>query len=190
MIHLLDPASFRTVPWKNGGGTATDIAQRLGADGEPDWRVGTAAIDRDGPFSDYAGVTRTFTIIHGAGVTLDLAGEGARPVPLNAPTVFAGAPAPYCRLVDGVPATAFNLLTRDGAARGTVRILAGGGAAETLAGADVIVLFAVAGDWRVTGASGDIALGAGAALVAEAEAGLGVSGAAGGRLAAVAIHRV
>ena len=50
MINLLDQASFRTVPWKNGGGTATDIAQRLGADGEPDWRVGTAAIDRDGPF--------------------------------------------------------------------------------------------------------------------------------------------
>lgn len=187
MIRQLDPASFRTVPWKNGGGTATDIAQKLGADGEPDWRVGTAAIDRDGPFSDYAGVTRTFTIIHGAGVTLDFAGEGARPVPLDVPTVFSGAPAPYCRLVDGVPATAFNLLTRDGAARGTVRILAGGGAVEALAGADIGVLFAVEGDWRVATATGDIALPAGAGLLVEAGTGLAVSGAAGGRLAVVAI---
>ncbi len=103
MIHLLDPASFRTVPWKNGGGTATDIAQRLGADGEPDWRVGTAAIDRDGPFSDYAGVTRTFTIIHGAGRHAGLRGGGGATRALNAPTVFAGAPAPYCRWSTGYP---------------------------------------------------------------------------------------
>lgn len=186
MVRLLDPATFRTVPWKNGGGTATDIAVKLGADGEPDWRVGTAAIDRDGPFSDYAGVTRTFTIIHGAGVILDFPGEGARPVPRDAPTVFAGAPAPYCRLVDGVPATAFNLLTREGAASGAVSILPGGDR-HAIAAATVLVLFAVAGDWRVTGMTGDTILPAGAALVSEEALAVTAEGPAGARLASVAL---
>ncbi len=186
MIRLLDPAAFRTVPWKNGGGTATDIAQKLGADGEPDWRVGTAAIDRDGPFSDYAGVTRTFTIIHGAGVTLDFPVEGARPVPPDAPTVFAGAPAPYCRLVDGVKATAFNLLTRDGVASGTVAIL-GGGTRHPLPASSVAVLFAVAGDWQVTTGEGGALLMAGAALLAEDAGALTAEAPRGARLAAVAV---
>lgn len=190
MIRMLDPAGFQAVPWKNGGGTATDIAVSLAADGEVAWRVGTAAILKGGPFSDYDGVTRTFTIVEGPGVHLDFEGEGTRTLPRDQPTRFAGAPAPFCRLRDGQPATAFNLLTRDGAAHGTVRILAGGGAAETLAGSDVCVIFAVEGDWRVTSASGDMALPAGFGLLAEAEAGLAVSGAAGGRLATVAIDRV
>lgn len=186
MIRLLDAGSFRTVSWKNGGGTATDIAQRLGADGEPDWRVGTAAIDRDGPFSDYAGVTRTFTIIRGAGVTLDFPGEGERPVAPDAPTVFPGAPAPYCRLVDGVKATAFNLLARDGVASGTVAILEGG-TRHPLPGSGVAVLFAVSGDWQVTSGAGGMTLPEGSALLAEDAGALTAEAPAGARLAAVAV---
>uniref|UniRef100_UPI0013D470DF HutD family protein n=1 Tax=Klebsiella pneumoniae TaxID=573 RepID=UPI0013D470DF len=64
MIRLIDPAVHRSVPWKNGGGTATDYAVEYGGDGDVAWRIGTAEILKDGPFSDYSGVTRVFTVIH------------------------------------------------------------------------------------------------------------------------------
>jgi environmental stress-induced protein Ves len=187
MIRMLDPAGFHTVPWKNGGGTATDIAVSLGADGEPDWRVGTAAILKDGPFSDYAGVTRTFTIVEGPGVHLDFAGEGTRTLPRDQPTRFAGAPAPFCRLRDDKPATAFNLLTRDGAASGEVAIRRGRGTEEPVAAAPVVVLFALEEAWSVTADGESVVVHQGAAVQVEGAQAVTVSSAPGGRAAVVMI---
>ena len=187
MTRILYPAGFHTVPWKNGGGTATDIAVSLGADGEPDWRVGTAAILKDGPFSDYAGVTRTFTIVEGPGVHLDFAGEGTRTLPRDEPTRFAGAPAPFCRLRDGKPATAFNLLTRDGAATGEVAIRRGRGAEEPVAAAPVVVLFALEEAWSLTADGETVVVHQGAAVQVEGAQAVTVSSAPGGRAAVVTI---
>ncbi|QCI63549.1 HutD/Ves family protein [Phreatobacter stygius] len=149
MIKLIDPRDHRTVPWKNGGGTATDYAVELAGDGEVVWRIGTAEILKDGPFSDYAGVTRVFTIIHGPGVHLDFEGEGTRTLPRDQPTRFAGAPAPFSRL-RGAPATAFNLLMRDGAVQGDVAIWRGHGEPEAIAAAETIAVVAIEGTWSVT----------------------------------------
>lgn len=184
-IRLIDPATFRTVPWKNGGGTATDIAVAEDADGVV-WRVGTAAILQDGPFSDYEGVTRTFTIVEGPGVHLDFPGEGTRTLGRDQPTRFAGAPAPFCRLREGQVATAFNLLTRDGAAGGDVAILTGGRTER--APADVVILFALEGNWSLDRAGLPANVPAGWAGEASAAGPLVVAGSAGGRAALVTIR--
>lgn len=187
MIRMLDPAGFQAVPWKNGGGTATDIAVSLAADGAVAWRVGTAAIGKDGPFSDYDGVTRTFTIVEGPGVHLDFAGAGTRTLPRDQPTRFAGAPAPFCRLRAGQPATAFNLLTRDGLARGDVVICRGRGAGEPVAAAPVHVLLALEGVWSVTADGETLVVQQGAAAQVEGAQAVTVSSAPGGRAAVATI---
>lgn len=190
MIRLIDPANFQAVPWKNGGGTATDIAVSLAADGAVAWRVGTAAIGKDGPFSDYDGVTRTFTIVEGPGVHLDFAGAGTRTLPRDQPTRFAGAPAPFCRLCDDTPATAFNLLTGDGLASGDVVICQGRGAGEPVATAAIHVLLALEGAWSMTADGETLVVQQGAAAQVEGARAMTVSAAPGGRAALASITPV
>jgi environmental stress-induced protein Ves len=189
MIRLIDPAAYRTVPWKNGGGTATDIAADHGDDGEVAWRIGTAAIQKDGPFSDYDGVTRVFTIVEGSGVHLDFAGEGTRTLGRDQPTRFAGAPAPFCRLRDHTSATAFNLMTKDGAFSGDVEIRLGAGGAERLAPADVVALVAIEGHWSLVIDGKETAIPQGWTALVEAGGDLAAASAAGGRAALVTLKR-
>ena len=75
---LLVPSSFRSSPWKNGGGTTIDIAEA----NRPDhvsgdwagllWRFGRTAIVAPGPFSDLAGCDRAQVVVRGAGLVLEL----------------------------------------------------------------------------------------------------------------------
>ena len=75
---LLEPSSFRSSPWKNGGGTTIDIAEA----NRPDhvsgdwagllWRFGRTAIVAPGPFSDLAGCDRAQVVVRGAGLVLEL----------------------------------------------------------------------------------------------------------------------
>lgn len=189
MIRLIDPKDHLTVPWKNGGGTATDYAVKQSADGEVAWRIGTAEIVRDGPFSDYAGVTRVFTIIRGPGLFLDFPGEGARHVMPDRPTRFAGAPAPFSRL-DGAPATAFNLLMRGDAFTGDVAIRRGQGIAEPLPPAATVAVVAIDGSWRIAGPAGEASLTAGWTALVDAPAGIVLQGLPDARAAIVSLDPI
>ena len=189
MIRLIDPKDHLTVPWKNGGGTATDYAVAQAADGGVAWRIGTAEIVRDGPFSDYDGVTRVFTIIRGPGLFLDFPGEGVRRVAPDQPTRFAGAPAPFSRL-DGAPATAFNLLMRDDAFTGGVAIRRGQGHAEPVPPAGTVAVVALDGSWQIAGPAGDTRLTAGWTALIDAASGIGLKGEPGARAAIVRLDPI
>jgi environmental stress-induced protein Ves len=107
-------------PWKNGGGTTRDL---LVWPDEASWRlrISVAEIGRDGPFSDYTGFERWFTVLEGAGVALQL-GADRWEQRLGAPPLrFDGALAPMCWLIDG-PTSDLNLLVRRDAGRGTMAI--------------------------------------------------------------------
>ena len=67
---LLTPAQYRAIPWKNGGGTSTDIATDSATGGEV-WRFGRTPIPVAGPFSDYTGYDRVQGVIGGRGLVLD-----------------------------------------------------------------------------------------------------------------------
>ena len=110
------------VPWKNGGGWTTILAQDEGA--EPvGWRISRAEIERDGPFSDYSGYDRTI-VSEDEPFTLEFAdGERTDVRPLE-PFAFAGERAVQCRL-HGKPATAFNVMTLRTAYTHDVRIANG-----------------------------------------------------------------
>jgi environmental stress-induced protein Ves len=76
ILERLDPAAYRHVPWKNGGGVTTDIAAEYRPDAEPGswegtiWRLSRTRIEKPGPFSDLAGYDRLLAVIDGSGLVL------------------------------------------------------------------------------------------------------------------------
>lgn len=108
--------------WRNGGGLTRELLAWAPGGGGADWllRVSVADITRDGPFSAFAGVTRGFAVLEGAGVVLGLPGGEQALTPADAPLHFAGEDAPDCRLIDGATRD-LNFMVRRGAGQAHLR---------------------------------------------------------------------
>lgn len=78
------------------------------------WRLSTADITQDVPFSVFPGVNREFCVADGNGVVLTINGVEHRCEP-GSITKFRGDDEVYATLIDG-PMRALNLMVRDGAA--------------------------------------------------------------------------
>ena len=117
-IQVVELWRARPTPWKNGGGTTRDL---LAWPDAASWqlRVSVAAIERDGPFSDFSGIDRWFAVLQGVGVALQVRGERHELRPGTPPLRFDGASAPMCRLLDG-PTSDLNLLVRRDAGAGSM----------------------------------------------------------------------
>ena len=93
-MRRLTPADYRAMPWRNGGGTTTEIA--IAPDGAVVgerflYRVSIADVASDGPFSRFEGYDRHIMLLAGAGMTLDCCGHA--PIALEepfVPRVFSG----------------------------------------------------------------------------------------------------
>lgn len=97
ILEFLDPATYRHVPWKNGGGVTTDIAGEYRPSAEPGgwdgmiWRLSRTRIEAPGPFSDLPGYDRLLAVIDGAGLVLHPRGRPPLDVRLPfRPVRFAG----------------------------------------------------------------------------------------------------
>ena len=115
-MRIIRAGDCKTTPWKNGGGSTTEIAiGPAGASLEAfDWRVSMARVTSDGPFSDFAGVDRTLAVIRGSGLVLTI-GEAA-PVTLSTetePVSFPGDTPTSAQLTAGA-ITDLNVMTRRG----------------------------------------------------------------------------
>lgn len=112
-IRVIDASRHRTMPWKNGFGTTTEIAiDPPGADlgGRFRWRLSIAAVQRSGPFSAFPGYERTIMVIEGRGMELTVGGDPPRRLDqLFEPFVFSGDAPTQCRLLDG-PVRDLNLM--------------------------------------------------------------------------------
>ena len=122
---ILQRASERVaVPWRNGLGVQYEIT----CDGSlPDdwaWRLSTADITQDVPFSSFPGVTREFCVADGNGVTLNINGVNHRCEP-GSVTTFRGDDVVFATLIDG-PMRALNLMVRDGSTARPLRIARAG----------------------------------------------------------------
>lgn len=108
MKHL--PAfEYRRVRWRNERGWTREITAGHSPDGPLFWRASIAEIDRDGEFSEFAGLERDQVLVSGSGFRLEF--PGGDPITVEPPhgrAHYPGSPAPGCRLIDG-PAHAFNL---------------------------------------------------------------------------------
>lgn len=123
--RVIRHADCPAMPWKNGGGSTTEVAVFPPGSGLDtfDWRVSMAQVASDGPFSLFPGIDRSLAILDGAGLrlaigdapALDLAGDKAPlAFPADAPT--------QAWLLDG-PVTDLNVMTRRGRFRHALRRL-------------------------------------------------------------------
>jgi hypothetical protein len=117
---LVQTSRAAPVPWKNGGGVTRELL-RLPADGGDDWtlRISVADIAANGPFSPFAGVTRWFAVLEGAGVRLSFPERTLNVQRGDAPLCFDGADAPDCTLLDGATRD-LNVMVRHARARSLV----------------------------------------------------------------------
>jgi uncharacterized protein len=190
-VRLLPAAARVAVPWKNGGGVMHEVAEEADRPEERDayarcrWRVGTAEIVRDGPFSVFPGIDRLFVPIAGNGVGLTVEGRPQALLwPGDPPLGFPGEAATSSFLLDG-PVRALNVMVRRGAATAamTRHVLAAGEARVLAPGIIVIV---------ETGriACGGIEAGPLDAFAGDERSGMPVDTASGATLWHVAITRV
>jgi len=126
-MQILRAAQHRTMPWKNGGGSTTEIAVAPDGAGldDFDWRISMAVVAADGPFSAFPAVDRALAVLEGNGLVLHGLPDG--PVRLEratAPFAFPADAAVSATLVDG-PITDLNVMTRRGRFRSRVRRTAG-----------------------------------------------------------------
>lgn len=116
-MRKLDAAEFSVMPWKNGGGTTTQLALHPPGAGMDSfsWRVSMARVASDGPFSAFPGVDRSLAIVDGAGLRIsaqDMQGMALQPA--SRIFRFPGETPIFAMLPDG-PVTDFNVMTRRGA---------------------------------------------------------------------------
>ena len=82
------------MPWKNGGGSTTEIAiAPAGASVSSgfDWRVSMADVVSDGPFSAFNGYDRQLALLSGGGMVLSGLPDGDITLrPGDRPLAFAG----------------------------------------------------------------------------------------------------
>jgi environmental stress-induced protein Ves len=154
-VQIIRRSTFRTTPWKNGGGV-THEALRVPADGATfRWRVSVATIGASGPFSDFSGFRRYMALLGGAGLELRFAdGTAASLREVGALLAFDGGQAAHCELLAG-ECTDLNLIVAAALPPPRVRVL---GLTSVLsvdaAAQESVLVFAVAGAVVVARAGG------------------------------------
>jgi environmental stress-induced protein Ves len=117
-VRIVRASDCKTTPWKNGGGSTTEVAVAP-ADAsldDFDWRISMATVASDGPFSNFPGIDRTLAVIKGNGLILTIGGAVPVPVTLadaSAPVSFPGDTPTSARLTAGA-ITDLNVMTRRG----------------------------------------------------------------------------
>ncbi len=152
-MRIIRAADCKVMPWKNGGGTTTEIAvSPEGASlSEFDWRISMAHVGADGPFSSFPGIDRTLSVLTGNGIRLAFGdGDTVSLDRATAPFFFAADRAVDGVLVDGA-IDDLNVMSRRGRWRHRVERLSGEGSLAASEG--LLVLVARKGDWLVSGAS-------------------------------------
>ncbi|MCO5089403.1 HutD family protein [Bosea sp. (in: a-proteobacteria)] len=187
-MRIIRAADCKVMPWKNGGGTTTEIA--VSPEGAPlsdfDWRISMAHVGQDGPFSSFPGIDRTLSVLTGNGIRLAFGdGETVALDRAAAPFFFAADRAVTGVLVDG-GIDDLNVMSRRRAWRHEVERLGGGGPCEVAAGRGLLVLVARRGNWQVNG----VVLAAGDNAILPAPATVALHAESGGELFAIRLQPV
>ena len=153
MATFIPHECLRAAPWKNGGGSTTEIAiSPAGASlMEFDWRISLATITASGPFSSFPGIDRSLMLVDGDSVQLTF--DGARKVTLSAaqPMLWFPGEAVVSAQVKGAT-TDFNVMTRRDRCRHQLEKITAPG---RLARRSATTLLFVAGEGHVLARGGD-----------------------------------
>lgn len=126
---MIAQSQYRRAMWKNGLGHTDEIAiYPEGSElksGNFLWRISTARIERNSPFSLFPHHDRTLVILRGEGVRLQHALEGNQEsveVPMGEPYDFPGDVASECELIDG-PVQDLSVFVRKGEVESMVEFI-------------------------------------------------------------------
>jgi environmental stress-induced protein Ves len=163
-ITTLDPASYRQMPWKNGGGVTIDIAVTMLPGFAPGswegivWRFSRTAIVTPAPFSDLSGYDRQLALVAGQGLVLGTAvGEIDVRQPFR-PVRFAGETSIVSRLEAG-PVEVVNLIGDRSRVSIDLSCLSGGATNTCPAGVHIIYAATSACELSIAGQPCEIANG-------------------------------
>ena len=120
-MRVIEQSGCRVMPWKNGGGTTTEIHVSPGETNGFDWRVSIASVNADGPFSVFKGYNRHIMVLDGKGMTLDVADRGLFDLAPFQPFSFSGDAKVTGSLTHGAVRD-FNLMVRRDFGEGTLRV--------------------------------------------------------------------
>lgn len=148
-MQVLRAATYKRMPWKNGGGETTEIAvSPSGADFTAmDWRLSMATVAADGPFSSFPGIDRTLSVLAGA-LRLEIDGTPVDLMEMSPPHAFAGDAAVNGIVLRG-PVTDLNVMTRRAALRHAVRRIAVAGDKTVTVTHGTLLLFCHTGAVRL-----------------------------------------
>lgn len=160
-ITLLDPADYRRMPWKNGGGSTTEIALAPlpGDAGRFLWRVSIADVAQAGPFSAFSGYERLIAVVEGAGMRLTVDGVPATVRHRTSAFRFSGDAVVDCALLDG-PIRDFNLIVDRAHAEGRLDLVPAG-ASVAVPAEGVALVHALDGGVTLRTADGEVRVPAG-----------------------------
>lgn len=121
--RILRSGDYQRMPWKNGGGTTTEIWKQVSPAGTMLWRLSIADVASDGPFSEFPAIDRWIMVIAGKGMELTIEGVGTKRLdrPFQ-PLFFPGDAKTDCRLLDG-PIRDFNVMIARGFGNGVLEVL-------------------------------------------------------------------
>ena len=155
-LSIIEPASFRAMPWRNGLGTTIELLKQDLPDGDGfAWRLSMADVTTDGEFSNFSGYDRTLVLLEGNGLTLACNGTEHRlEKPLQA-LQFRGDDLTYATLHDG-PVKDFNILTRRQQCRARVSSVLHPEESTLTTEADILLVYAVDGTLTLSSPEIDI----------------------------------
>lgn len=192
-MGVIRVGEYRRMRWRNGGGETAEIAvSPAGAALDQfDWRISMARIEAPGPFSSFAGIDRTLTVLSGDGLRLAIGVQPAVELtPRSAPFPFRGESDASAALLGSV-VTDLNVMTRRERCWHRVRRFAAGERLAADAAAATTAVFCVGGPIGVAAAGAALELGALDTLLIDGPRGaLSTSGSATGSLLLVEIGRL
>lgn len=149
LTHRWHTADYQTMPWKNGGGITTELAIfPVGARLDHFiWRLSTASVHADGPFSHFPQIDRSLAVLDGAGLVLHDDDPAVPPAQLttdSAPYRFQGESSISASLLDG-PILDLNMMTHRAVCSHFMRQLTAGQHDIDAADAQQVLLYCVSG---------------------------------------------
>jgi environmental stress-induced protein Ves len=121
MVQVFSKKDFKIQPWKNGGGTTTELYRLSKNSNDFVFRISSAKVDKNGPFSLYENMDRILILLKGKGLRLITSNGKSEMEDELAMHSFSGETAIDCELIDG-ECLDFNVMTDRRFARAQVLI--------------------------------------------------------------------
>lgn len=147
-IRFIDCALVESEAWANGAGVTRTLANRIDADGNVDWRISLATLDRSARFSQFPGIDRILVPVDNTSVELRTQDGHLVAHPI-VPAHFPG-DLPVWTTDIVRPTHVLNVMTRRVACRAIVTVATH---SRRITPAPTHLLICAAGQWRFSSAS-------------------------------------